>query len=322
MEKLSLEKFYFEMLRIRWVEELIIDEYPKQEIRCPVHLSIGQEAVAVGVCAALNRGDVVFSSHRAHAHYLAQGGSLKKMMAELYLRKTGTCGGKGGSMHLADRSVGFYGGVPIVGSGIPSAVGAALGFVMKNQSNVAVVFFGDAATEEGVFSESLNFAALKKLPVVFVCENNFYSVNSPLKVRQPPERNISSFAEALNVSSEKGDGNKVEDVFKMMVKAMNDINKNKGPRFLEFETYRWCEHCGPNYDTDFGYRTKEEYEKWKLRDPLIRIANQLKNSKIMSEEEIESMRQEVEMEIKDALKFAQNSPEPLPEDLYNSIYAE
>ena len=275
MEKSYLEKFYYEMLRIRCVEELICDEYPKQEIRCPVHLSIGQEAVAVGVCAALKDGDVVFSSHRSHAHYLAQGGSLKAMLAELYLRKTGTCGGKGGSMHLVDRLVGFYGGLPIVGSGIPAAVGAALGFVMKNQLNVAVVFFGDAATEEGVFSESLNFAALKKLPVVFVCENNFYSVNSPLTVRQPVERQITSFAEALNVPSAKGDGNDVEQVHQMMIQALKDVHKSREPRFLEFETYRWCEHCGPNYDFDSGYRTETEFNKWKLRDPLLKTGKKL-----------------------------------------------
>jgi len=322
MEKSYLEKFYYEMLRIRCVEELICDEYPKQEMRCPVHLSIGQEAVAVGVCAALKDGDVVFSSHRAHAHYLAQGGSLKAMLAELYLRKTGTCGGKGGSMHLVDRLAGFYGGLPIVGSGIPAAVGAALGFVMKNQLNVAVVFFGDAATEEGVFSESLNFAALKKLPVVFVCENNLYSVNSPLSVRQPVERQITSFAEALNVQSAKGDGNDVEQVHQMMIQALKEVHKSKGPRLLEFDTYRWLEHCGPNYDFDSGYRTETEFNKWKLRDPLLKTGKKLRLEGIIDELQIEHMRQEIETEIKESLAFAKKSPEPSPEDLYTSIYAD
>lgn len=322
MENSYLKKLYYEMLRIRSVEEVICEEYPKQEMRCPVHLSIGQEAIAVGVCATLQDEDVVFSTHRAHAHYLAQGGNLKAMLAELYLRKAGTCNGKGGSMHLIDRSVGFYGGVPIVGSGIAVAVGAALGFVMQQLPGVAVVFFGEAATEEGVFSESLNFAALKQLPILFVCENNLYSVNSPLSVRQPPDRQITSLAEALNVPAKKGDGNDVGQVYDMTNQAIKDIRNKKYPRFLEFETYRWREHCGPNYDFDIGYRTEEEFHMWKLRDPLLKTEECLRGVDIVNDSDVERMHQEIKTEIETALSFAQNSPPPLPKDLYHSIYSD
>jgi len=322
MENYYLKKLYYEMLRIRCVEEMICEEYPKQEMRCPVHLSIGQEAIAVGVCAALQDRDVVFSTHRAHAHYLAQGGNLEAMLAELYLRKTGTCNGKGGSMHLIDRSVGFYGGVPIVGSGIAVAVGAALGFVMQQKPGVAISFFGEAATEEGVFSESLNFAALKKLPVVFICENNLYSVNSPLSVRQPAERQITAFAEALNVPAEKGDGNDVKQVYQMTAQAVEGVRRSRGPRFLEFDTYRWREHCGPNYDFDMGYRTEAEFNVWKLRDPLLKTGEHLRIAGVVDDVEMERMHQEIKTEIEAAFSFAQNSPPPVAADLYHSIYAD
>ena len=181
-------QLYYQMLRIRMVEEAIADLYAQQDMRCPIHLCIGQEAVAVGVCAALAADDYVLSGHRSHGHYLAKGGNLPAMLAEFYGKVTGCCQGKGGSMHLVDLAAGFLGAVPIVGSTMPIAVGTALASVMRGESRVTAVFFGEGATEEGVFHESLNFAALQKLPVVFVCENNLYSVYSPLAVRQPAGR--------------------------------------------------------------------------------------------------------------------------------------
>jgi len=173
--KLRLD-FYRRMLRIRMVEEAIADRYAEQEMRCPVHLSIGQEAIAVGVCSALEFRDYVMSTHRGHAHYLAKGGDLKALLAEIYGRATGCASGKGGSMHLVDLSVNMLGTTPIVGSTLPVAVGTAFATRMRHQDNITVVFFGEGATEEGVFAESINFAALKRLPVIFVCENNLYSV--------------------------------------------------------------------------------------------------------------------------------------------------
>ncbi|MBI4331624.1 MAG: thiamine pyrophosphate-dependent dehydrogenase E1 component subunit alpha, partial [Chloroflexi bacterium] len=181
------KKLYYAMLRIRLVEERIAELYPEQQMRCPVHLCTGQEAIAAGVSAHLTSDDYALSNHRSHGHYLAKGGDLKAMMAEIYGRVTGCSRGKGGSMHLVDLAAGFLGATPIVGSTIPMAVGAALATVMKGEKRVTVAYFGDAAVEEGVFHESLNFAALKRLPVVFVCENNFFSVYSPLSVRQPAD---------------------------------------------------------------------------------------------------------------------------------------
>ena len=182
------------MTRIRMVEEEIAKRYPEQQMRCPVHLSIGQEAAAVGVCAALQPTDWAFSGHRNHAHYLAKGGNLKAMLAEIYGKATGCCGGKGGSMHLTDQASGFIGATPIVGSTVPIAVGAALTAQREGKGRVVVVFLGDGAMEAGVVHESLNFAALKKLPILFACENNLYSVYSPLDVRQPNQRTISDLA--------------------------------------------------------------------------------------------------------------------------------
>ena len=322
LEPESLRELHRKMLRIRMVEEAICEEYPKQEMRCAVHLSIGQEAVAVGACAALTKEDTVFSSHRAHAHYLAQGGDLRAMIAELYLKATGTCGGRGGSMHLVDSSVGFLGAIPIVGSSIPAAVGAALGFVLQDRSQVALVFFGEAATEEGVFAESLNFAALKTLPVVFVCENNLYSVNSPMDVRQPDGREITILSEALNVPAVKGNGNDVTEVLNLTRQAVNRAREGKGPGLIEFDTYRWREHCGPGYDFDSGYRTRDEFEVWKKRDPLKGALGQLEEAGIWNEEEDARIRREIEVEIEQAFDFAKQSPPPGVETLFESVYAD
>ena len=183
MESLLAKDLYYKMLRIRLVEEKISELYAEQEMRCPVHLSIGQEATAVGICAHLQKEDLVLSAHRAHAHYLAKGGDLKAMISELYGKETGCAMGKGGSMHLIDLNSGFFASVPIVGSTIPIATGVAWAFKMKKRSNITAVFLGDGATEEGVFHESLNFAALKQLPIVFICENNGWAVSTPTDVQ-------------------------------------------------------------------------------------------------------------------------------------------
>ncbi len=254
--KNNLIRLYREMLRIRLIEERIVTLYADQEMRCPVHLCIGQEGIAVGACAALDPRDYVFSGHRSHGHYLAKGGNLNAMMAEIYGKATGCAGGKGGSMHLIDLDAGFMGSTPIVGSTIPIAVGAAFGSVMQNDDRVTMVFFGDGAVETGVFHESLNFAALKKLPVIFVCENNLYSVYSPLEVRQPAGRRILNLALAQGIESIEGDGNNVELVHELCSRAVGKARKGGGPTFFEFATYRWREHCGPEYDNHIGYRSE------------------------------------------------------------------
>lgn len=321
MQSEILSQLYYEMLRIRMVEEKIAGIYPEQEMRCPVHLSIGQEAVAVGVCAALSLKDYVLSTHRSHAHYLAKGGDLKAMMAELYLKVTGTCQGKGGSMNLVDRSVGFLGAVPIVGSAIPIAVGAAFGSVMRNEPRVAVAFFGDAALEEGVFHESINFAVLKKLPVVFVCENNLYSVCSPLSVRQPEGREVFSLARAYGLESFQGDGNDVIEVFGLAKSAAARARQGDGPTFLEFKTYRWLEHCGPYYDYDLGYRTESEFLEWKRRDPIARLKERLLKDSILGHQDLENMVHNLEAEIEEAFVFAKQSPFPGKELLLDGVYS-
>ncbi len=256
------------MTRIRMVEEEIAKRYSEQQMRCPVHLSIGQEGAAVGICAALKITDWAFSGHRNHAHYLAKGGNLEAMLAEIYGKATGCCGGRGGSMHLTDQSAGFIAATPIVGSTVPIAVGAALTAQREGNGRVVVVFLGDGAMEAGVVHESLNFAALKGLPILFVCENNLYSVYSPLNVRQPATRSISDVAAGHGITTLNADGNNVLEVYTKAYSAVQDLRHGKGPIFIELPTYRWLEHCGPSYDNNIGYRKEEEFQEWKNRDPL------------------------------------------------------
>ena len=307
------------MLRIRLVEEKIAENYSEQEMRCPVHLSIGQEATAVGVCSTIEKEDYALSTHRSHAHYLAKGGDLKAMLGELYGRETGCCGGKGGSMHLVDPSIGFY-AVPIVGSTIPIGVGVALGFKMQNKPQVSVAFFGDAASEEGVFMESLNYAALEKLPVIFICENNLYSVYSPLSVRQPVERDLIKIAQSHGVDAFRCDGKDVIAVHEITTKAVNKAKMGGGPTLLEFFTYRTLEHCGPNNDNHLGYRPLEEIKYWESQDPLKKLATTL-NMDGDFNQEIQEMNDTINLEIEEAFSFAKSSNYPDKESLYTHLYA-
>lgn len=302
---LSLELLK-EMVRIRMVEEAIADRYNSQKMRCPVHLSIGQEAVAVGVCKAVLHSDFLISNHRAHAHYLAKGGSLNSMIAEIYGKSTGCSSGRGGSMHLVDLSVGILGSTPIVGGSLPVGVGIAFASHLKKTSALTTIFFGEGSTEEGVFSESLNFAALKNLPVLFVCENNFYSVYSPLHVRQPAGRNRAAIARAHGLLAMTGDGNDVEEVYRLSIQAVQSIRSGNGPVFLEFDTYRHREHCGPNYDNDIGYRTEEEFLAWEKKCPLKTQFNKMGIKK----EDLDKLRAPIFKEIQEAFEFAEKSPFP------------
>lgn len=322
MEADTLKKLYYEMLRIRMIEEKIAELYPEQQMRCPVHLSIGQEAVAVGVCANLSREDYVLSNHRSHGHYLAKGGNLKAMMAELYGKVTGCSQGKGGSMHLVDLSAGFLGATPIVGSTIPIAVGVAFGSMMRDEESVSVVFVGDAATEEGVFHESLNFAALKKLPVIFICENNLYSVYSPLSVRQPEGREIFELARGHGIESYQSDGNDVVEVYSLAKQAVQKARQGGGPTFLEFKTYRWLEHCGPNYDNNLGYRTESEFQCWKRCCPIEKLKEQLLREGYFSRQNFDRMVSELDAEINEAVMLAKESPFPEEQLLFKDIYAQ
>jgi len=304
------------------IEERIAELYPEQEMRCPVHLCIGQEAIAAGVCANLSKKDYLFSSHRSHGHYLAKGGDLKRMLSEIYGKATGCCKGKGGSMHLVDLSAGVLGTTPIVAGIIPIATGAALGAKMKGKGNVTVVFFGDGATEEGVFFESLNFASLKKLPVLFVCENNFFSVYSPLSVRQPKERDNLSLVNSLGITGDKGNGNNVIEIYEMAKKAVANIRKGRGPYYLELETYRWREHCGPNFDNDLGYRTEKDFLKWKKKCPIDLLEKKLLKDGTLNLSMINNFKQNIREEINDAVSFAKRSPYPEREEMFSDVYAD
>lgn len=307
--KMIEKKLFYTMLRIRMVEEAIAREYTNQEMRCPTHLCIGQEAIAAGVSTNLNGDDVVFSTHRSHGHYLAKGGNLPAMIAELYGKATGCCRGIGGSQHLVDLSVNFWGSAPIVASTIPLAVGVAISIVMQKEKRIAVSFFGDAATEEGVFAESINFAVLRQLPVLFICENNMYSTNTPIRDRQPI-RPIYKMVEAMGMESNHEDGNDVENVYELSKRVIAHMKKDRKPRFLEFATYRQREHCGPNEDP-VGYRPASEKAVWKTRDPL---RNRLGK-------EYDAMRDQITKEIDHAFAFAKQSPYTNYSSIKNFIYA-
>ena len=318
----TLRQIYRDTLKIRLFEERIVELYPEQEMRCPVHLSIGQEAVAAGVCAALRLDDGVFSGHRSHGHYIAKGGSLNAMLAEMYGRATGCAGGKGGSMHLIDLAVGFRGAAPIVGSTIPISVGAAFAARYKGESTVTVSFFGEGSTEEGVFHEAANFAVLHQLPVVFVCENNLYSVYSPLEVRQPEGREVFEQARSYGMPALKADGNNAVEVYSHTKEAVARARDGGGPTFLEFTTYRWREHSGPNFDNDIGYRTEEEFLEWKRRDPVSALERELLEAGTLAPGEPEQIASELRKEIDAAVEFAQSSPYPPESELLSNVYAQ
>tara|TARA_B100002051_G_scaffold265227_1_gene291005 strand:- start:446 stop:1270 length:825 start_codon:yes stop_codon:yes gene_type:complete len=271
MKKKLLTNLYRNMYRIRSVEQEISKRYSDGKMRCPTHLSIGQEAVPSAFSEITKKKDFVVSSHRGHAHYLAKGGNLKSMLAEIYRKKTGCSKGKGGSMHLIDLSVNFMGTSAIVGNSIPIGVGLGMSAKIKKTNQISFIFFGDGAIEEGVFYESINFAVVKKLPVIFICENNLYSVYSPLSVRQPKNRNISKMVKAIGPRVFRCDGNDVLKVYKILKKATNETRKGNGPCFLEFFTYRWLEHCGPNFDNNIGYRSEKEFLNWKRKEPIKRL---------------------------------------------------
>ena len=308
------------MKRMRAVEEGIAARYSSQLMRCPVHLSTGQEAVSAGVGFALRRDDLAVSGHRAHLHYLAKGGSLPRMLAEIYGRAAGCSRGKGGSMHLIDESAGFKGSTAIVAGTIPVGTGLGLSIALRGSDQVACVFFGEAAVEEGVFFESVNFAALRGLPVLYVCENNLFSVYSPLAVRQPAGRRIHEMVAAIGLRSAHGDGNDVDLVHAMCRDAVASIRAGRGPMLLEFATYRWREHCGPNFDNDIGYRTEAEYLAWKARDPISAHQSRLVAEGVIDQPGIAAIDARVDAEVTQAFEFAERAPFPEPADAFQDLY--
>lgn len=310
-----IEIFYRSLYRIRMVEEEIVRIYPTDKIKSPIHLSIGQEAISVGICEALRPDDIVFGTYRGHAMYLAKGGSLKGILAEFYGKSTGCAKGKGGSMHLVDAEKGVMGTSAIVGTTIPLAVGYAYGLRYKQADSVVASFFGDGATDEGAFHESMNFAALKKLPILFVCENNFYAIHSHHLSRHHSD-NILERVKTYGIAAERiedGDIFKIHEVAKTYIEKMREGN---GPAFLECITCRWKEHVGPDDDFHLGYRSEKEVLYWKEKDQLKRLRLLLDHLILKT---IES---DVEQEIKEAFRFAEESPFPESKALYEDVFRE
>ena len=308
------------MLRIRRVEEALAQRYAQQQMRCPMHLCIGQEAIASGVAGALQPHDVMFSNHRAHGHYLAKGASLSGLVAELYGLAQGCSGGRGGSMHLIDLAVGFMGATPIVGGTVPLAVGAAWAARLRKSGQVAVVFFGDGCFEQGVVHESMNFAALHHLPVIFVCENNRFSVYTSLEHRQAP-RPIYQIAASHGLSAAEGDGNDVNEVYRLALSAVQAAREGRGAQFLEFHTYRWREHCGPDFDDHLKYRSEEQVFEGQSCCPILRHQSRLVGTAVDAPAMIAQMELEIQLEIEQAFEFANSCEQPSPVTLPERMYA-
>lgn len=315
----DLLQIYEKMLGIRLFEERVIHLYPEQEIRTPVHLCVGQEAIAAGVCHNLLKGDYLFTNHRCHGHCLAKGMSMSSIMAELYGKRTGCCKGKGGSMHLSDPDKRIMATSAIVGGNIPMAVGAGLALKFRNDRNISVVFFGDGAVDEGAFYESLNFAALKRLPVMFVCENNFYATNSPQRARQPLD-NIFKRGEIFGIKGFRCDGNDAVEIFETSKGLIGKIRKGSGPYLMECRTYRWKGHVGPDCDFEKGCRPKYELDTWLKKCPVMRLEAKLLKKGLLTETKIEKIRRRIRQEIAKAEVFAKRSRFPAAGELYADVY--
>ena len=314
-------QLFNDMLLVRQTEERIRALYPEGDMRCPTHFSIGQEAVSAGVSAHLTPKDYAISAHRSHAHYMNKGGNLRAMLAEMYGKETGCATGRGGSMHLIDLSVNFLGCVPIIGSTIPIGVGAAFGAKLQHNDALTVIYFGDGATESGVLHESMNYAAIQKLKILFVCENNLYSVLTPLADRQPEGRKIIDLAYGHGIPAVQVDGQAVETAYTETGKMIDSIRAGNGPGFMEFATYRWLEHCGPNLDLGLNYRPEGEYERWTARCPVRLQKDALIRDGILSEAAYEQAVAKVDAHVEDAVTFAKQSPFPKRETLSRYMYA-
>lgn len=312
---------YRSMLRIRRIEEEIERRYHQDQMKTPIHLVIGQEATAVGFAAALGERDLLYTSHRTHGGYLAKGGDLKAMLCEMHCRINGCVASRGGSMHLIDKRVGMAGTSAVVGGAVPIATGAALAAQMKREDRVVTVLIGDATTEEGVCSESLNFAALKRVPLIFFCENNFYSVQSPLATRQP-SRNLTEWAASHGLPAVVADGVNVLAVYEAMKTAVSRARAGDGPTFIEAPVYRFRAHGGAGDDSRTGYRAEAERQAWEAVCPIRIFGDVLKGAGVLNEAGVAEMEREIEREIADAFTFALASPNPTEADLYKHVYAD
>lgn len=310
------------MLRIRLTEESFVAPILSGEIKCPVHLYSGEEAIAVGVAEALREDDYIFGTHRSHGHYLAKGGGLLELIAEVYCKETGCSRGRGGSMHLIAPEKGMMGSAPIVAGTISLAMGAALGSIVRNDKRVTVSFFGDGATGEGVLYEALNFAALYHLPLIFACENNLYSTHLPIHECRV-DQDIFKIAKPFGIGATQTDGNNVLKVYEIAKKAVDTCRKGKGPYFIEFLTYRLRGHVGPNDNiqgTQTDIRPKSEIAKWSRRDPILRFERVLLRGGVLKKRAMDGIRKRIEEEVKDSHRVARSMTSPNSQEVENYVF--
>jgi len=317
LTKEKLVEMFRKMVEIRFFEEKVFDLYAQNLVPGTIHLYAGEEAVAVGVCTALQRDDYITSTHRGHGHCIAKGADLKRTMAEILGKKTGYCKGKGGSMHIADFSIGMLGATAVVGAGIPIAVGAGLSIKLRKTRQVVACFFGEGASNQGTFHEGINMASVWRLPVIFVCENNLYAMGT----RQSRVMNIENVADravAYGIPGIAVDGNDVLAVYEATAKAVERARNGEGPTLIECKTYR---HKGHSRVDPARYRPKEEVEEWLAKDPIKRFREKLLQTKTLTEAEIQRIENEVAAEIEEAVKFAMESSYPEPEEALEDVYA-
>lgn len=301
------------MVRIRRAEEAVAELIESGEAKCPCHLYIGQEAIAAGVCATLAPLDTVWGGHRSHGHYLAKGGSLEAMFAEILGKTTGCSGGRGGSMHLLAAEQGILGTVPIVAGTVPLAAGAAMAYKMRGESRVAVAFFGDGTLEEGHVHESMNLAAVYRLPVIFICENNLYSSHMHWSERRVAD-NLDHAGDFHSIPSQRVDGNDVEAVYTAASEAVTRARAGGGPSFLECRTFRWKGHVGASSDIDVGVQRRGELQDWLSKDPIARLEKKLSVDDLDESSILD--------EIKTAVYHARQSPLPAAERVFEHVFAE
>lgn len=317
---LTKEKFaeiHRTMLEIRFFEEKVFELYAQNLVPGTIHLYLGEEAVAVGVCSTLRKDDYITSTHRGHGHCIAKGAELKRIMAEILGKKTGYCKGKGGSMHIADFSVGMLGATAVVGAGIPIAVGAGLSIKLDKTDQVVACFFGEGASNQGTFHEGINMASVWNLPVIFVCENNLYAMGTRQSKAMKIE-NIADRAIAYGIPGVVVDGNDVLAVLEVTQRAVERARKGEGPTLIECKTYR---HKGHSRVDPARYRSKEEVEEWLAKDPIKRFKQKLLQTHILTESEIQKIESEVLAKIEEAVEFAMQSPYPMREEALEDIYA-
>lgn len=317
----TLSRLCQAMLKIRLAEEKIAQVYPSDKIQSPIHLCIGQEAVSAGVCLALDSKDHIYGTYRGHGLYIARGGNLKKLFAELYGKDTGCARGKGGSMHVVALEVGLMGCSAIVASTIPVATGDALASSIQGEHRVVASVFGDGAVDEGVFFESMNFAALKNLPILYICENNNYAVHSRVSDRHK-QTELFRYGQALGLAGERFEGNDVQVVYSAVKSAMEKIRSGGEPMLLEFITYRIYEHVGPGKDHQEIYRDHEKLTEAFKNDPLAKIKSVLKQKFGVKEALFEQWEKGFRKEVEEAVAFAEQSPFPDPSSLYDDLYKE